>query len=275
MRFASADDFIGALRGSHSHDMAVGVMALIVTLLAQQFGYGLLTGVARILARTGLALVAGGTLVMTVMYVAMGFTSWSPPTLFVSGTGGANGIAGDDIVTGILIMGGGVLVVAAFAMGHSGKVASVVQRPVRLAAVWAWVLSFASIVVVGYAIEMNETYFGAGDSHASGAAKDAVFTWLHQDVGLFLLPALVLVMLAVERLVDHGHPGWIGWATITGATVSFIGGLVWVFIDPALRGPGYVISTVGLLIVGAALLATLWWGISSVALDSALPHRQA
>jgi hypothetical protein len=30
----------------------------------------------------------------------------------------------------------------------------------------SWVLSFATIVVAGYAIEMNEVYFGAGDPDA-------------------------------------------------------------------------------------------------------------
>lgn len=265
MRFAgfgSAGDFIGALRGAHSHDMAVGSMALAVALLAQQFGYALLTGVPRLLARMGLVLVAGGTALMTVMYAAMGFTTWSPPTLFVSGSGGANGIAGDDIITGILIMGGGLLVGIAFALAHGDRLPALGRRPVRLAAVWAWVLSFASVAVAGYAIEMNETFYGAGDPHASGAAKDAVFTWLHQDLGLFLLPTLVLVMVAVERLVDRGHPGWIGWATIAGSSVAFVGGFIWVFLDSTLHGPGFVVSTVGLLVVGAALLATLWWGLA-------------
>jgi hypothetical protein len=271
--FGAVGDFVGALRGAHSHDMAVGVMALTVALLAQQFGYGLLTGAPRLLARAGMALVAGGTALMSVMYAAMGFSTWSPPTLFVSGTGGANGIAGDDIITGILIMGGGVLVGAAFAVEHGGRLPSLIRRPVRLAAVWAWLLSFASVTVAGYAIELHETYYGAGDAHARGAAHDAVFTWLHQDLGLFLLPALVLVMLAVERLVDHGHPGWIGWATIVGTSIAFVGGFVWVFVDSTVRGPGYVVSTVGLLVVGTALLATLWWGLAGHVRPVAGIHR--
>jgi hypothetical protein len=115
--------------------------------------------------------------------------------------------------------------------------------------------------VAGYAIEMNEVFFGAGDPKAAGAANDAVFTWLHQDIGLFLLPAIVLVMLAVERLVNHGYPGWIGWTAIVGTSITFLGGLVYVFVTPALYGPGYIISTVGLVVVGLALLATLWWGV--------------
>ena len=95
----------------------------------------------------------------------------------------------------------------------------------------------------------------------AGATNDAIFTWLHQDVGLFLLPTLVLVMLAVERLVDRGHPGWIGWTTILGTTVAVAGGFIWVFLDPSLRGSGYVVASIGMLLVGVALPATLWWGV--------------
>lgn len=254
--FASSDDFTGALVGSHSHEMAVAVMALIVSLLAQQFGYGIHKGVSRALATTGLALVTVGTVVMTAMYVAAAFSTWSPPAWFVSGPGGANGIASDDVISGILVMGGGVLVAAALVIGRQ-----LFRRPLRLAAAWAWVLSFATVVVAGYAIEMNEVYFGAGDPKAAGAVNDAIFTWLHQDIGLFLLPAIVLVMLAVERLINTRpqRPGVIAWTTIAGTTITFIGGLVYVFVSPTLYGSGYIITTVGLVVMGIALLATLWW----------------
>ena len=108
-------------------------------------------------------------------------------------------------------MGGGVLVATVLVAGRS-----LFRRPARLAA--AWVLSFATLVVAGYAIEMNEMYFGAGDPKAAGAANDAVFTWLHQDIGLFLLSTIVLVMLAVERLIKTRpqRPGVIAWTTIAG-----------------------------------------------------------
>jgi hypothetical protein len=253
--FASSDDFTGALVGSHSHEMAVAAMALTVVLFAVQFGSRLQAGTRKALVTTGLAIVAAGTVVVTAMYLAAGFTTWSPPAWFVSG---ANGIASDDVISGILVMGGGVLVAAALVVGRS-----LFRKPVRLAAAWAWVLSFATVVVAGYAIEMNEVYFGAGDPTAVGAANDAVFTWLHQDIGLFLLPTIVLVMLAVERLINTRpqRRGLIGWTAIVGTTITFVGGLVYVFVNPTLYGPGYIISTVGLVVVGLALLATLWWGV--------------
>jgi hypothetical protein len=254
--FGSVDDFAGALVGSHSHEMAVGVMALVIVLAAQQFGYSALNGVPKVLARAGVGLIASGIIVMTAIYVWSAISQWAPPTLFVSGAGGANGIAGDDVVTGVLVMGGGVLVVAAFAL-----LGSVLRQPLRVAALWAWVLSFATVVIAGFAIELNEVYFGAGDPTAAGARNDAIFTWLHQDIGLFLLPATVLVMLVAERLIGRlGATRVIGWTTLAGTTIAFIGGMVYVFVDPALHGTGYVITSIGLLVLGMALLATLWWG---------------
>ena len=264
--FAKQDDLTAALAGSHSHEMAVGAMALAVVLLAQQFGYARLGGAPRRVARLGMGMVAVGTALMTITYLAMGLTTWAPPTLFVSGPKGANGIAGDDVVTGVLVMFGGLVVIASLAMARLGPAPVSFLRPVRFAAVWSWLLSFATVVMAGYAIEMNEAYFGAGDAAAPGAAQDAVFTWFHQDVGLFLLPTIVVVMLVVERLrlVDRGSAWWIGGAMAVGTTMVFLGGLIWVFFDPVLYGLGYVVATIGLSVVGVALLTSLWHGVSGL-----------
>jgi hypothetical protein len=252
------DDLSANLIGSHSHDMVVGVMALSVAIAAHQFGFDRLTGAARAVSRLGLAMVASGVVVMTVLYVAMGFTTFDPGAYFTS-AGGTNGIAGDDIVTGVLVMAGGLIALLSFAFVARDRAGSLLGHPVRLAALWAWVLSFATVVVAGYAIELNEVHFGAGDA-APGAANDAVYTWLHQDIGLFLLPTMIIVMLVVERLVAHRYQGPIAWMVLAGTSLTFVGGLVFVFLDPALHGSGYLLSTIGLLVVGAALLATLWWG---------------
>jgi hypothetical protein len=262
---ASSDDFTKALVGSHSHEMAVAAMALIVVLFAQQFSHGMQKRVSHALASAGMVMVAAGVVVVTAMYVTAAFTTWSPPPWFVNGPDGANGIASDDVISGILIMGGGVLVAAALVVGRS-----LLHRPVRLAAAWAWVLSFATVVVAGYAIEMNTVFFGAGDPKAAGAANDAIFTWLHQDIGLFLLPAIVVVMLAVERLIKHTRASWIGWTAIAGTSITFVGSLIYVFVTPEIYGLGYVVTTAGLAVVGVALVATLWWGVTG-AIEHA-PH---
>jgi hypothetical protein len=72
-------------------------MALTAVLLAQQFGSRIGTGVRRALVTTGLIMVAAGTVIVTVMYLAAAFTTWPPPAWFVSGPDGANGIASDDV----------------------------------------------------------------------------------------------------------------------------------------------------------------------------------
>jgi hypothetical protein len=244
---------------SHSHEMVVATMALIVALAAQQFRYASLEGASRALARVGLGAIVAGTIGMSCIYIAAAFTTWEPPTWLTSHQG-TNGIASDDIVTGVLVMGGGLLVLAAYALVGAGKLASLRRRPVRAATLWAWALSFATVVVAGYAIELDETYFGQGDPKAAGAAKDAVYTWIHQDIGLFLLPTLALVMLAVEHLIVRRRQGVIGLTTIAGMSIAFVGTLIFVFVDPARHGAGYVVSTIGLAVIGAALLATIWFG---------------
>jgi len=124
--------------------------------------------------------------------------------------------------------------------------------------------------VAGFVIELHETYFGAG-SAASGAAKDAVFTWLHQDIGLLLLPAMALIMVIVERLVARRYQAVIAWGAISGTSLVFAGGLVFVFITPALHGVGFVITTIGLVIVGATLLSALWALVRSAPVSARMP----
>jgi hypothetical protein len=253
-RFTTVDRFLEALRLSHSHQMAMGVMGLAVALLSQQFGYGILQGRARTVTRVGLIMVVVGTAAMTAIYLLMGFVSWQPPYLFSSSPSGPDGIPAHDAVTGVLIVGGGVVAWGGLGLGR------LIRGPIRWAAAWSWVASFALVVLVGYYIQLHEGFFGAGNLSARGAEQDALFTWLHQGFGFFLLPAMVLEMLVAERLVKRGHPAWIGWATTTGVSVVFAGSLIWLFVNPALYGPGYFVSATGLLIMGAGLLATLWWG---------------
>jgi hypothetical protein len=251
--FDSQDSFTGALVGSHSHDMAVAAMALTAVIVAQYFGYATAKGTAFLVSRIGAGMIAAGVIVMTAIYGWSGVTTWAPPTLFVTGP---SGIPSDDIVTGILVMGGGVVTLLALA-----NLRTIFSRPVSLAAVWAWILSVATVAVAGYSIEMNTGFFGAGDPQARGAAHDAIFTWFHQDVGLFLLPTIVLVMLVVALLVGQKEGALIGWLAIAGTTVLFAGGMFWVFINSDLYGPGYWLSTFGLLVVGTAILGTLYDGV--------------
>ena len=255
--FSKVDDWTGALVGSHSHEMAVSAMALVVTLAAVQFGYKNLIGATRNVARVGMGMIAVGVVGTSALYLLGGFSTIAVPGFLTDGLTFTNGsIPPDDLFAGVMMMGGGVIVMAAF-------LKSLVHSPVRLAAAWAWVLSFATVAVAGYAIEVNTAnFFGAGDAKAKGAANDAIFTWMHQDIGLFLLPTVLAVMLAVELLVSSkARSKIIGLAAIGGTTLLFVGSMVWVFVSPTLYGAGYIISAAGLLVVGATLLATIHYSL--------------
>ncbi len=225
--FDSQDSFVGALIGSHSHEMAVAAMALTAVIVTQHFGYATLKGTPKLIAQIGVGMIAVGVVAVSAIYIAGVVSQYAPPNL---GTD-PNLIPGDDLVSGILVMGGGAVALLAVA-----NLRTIFSRPTTLAAVWAWILSVATVAVAGYSIELNTTHFGAGDPNAAGASSDAIFTWFHQDVGLFLLPTIVLVMLVIQRLIGQRGTSWIGWFVIAGTTALFLGGMVWVFIDSVPRG---------------------------------------
>ena len=244
--FASTNDFAAALSGSHSHQMVVAAMGGAIVLLALTFGFNTIKGMPKAIARMGLSIVALGIVVMTVMYIAVAFSTWQPPNI--------GAVAGDDIVTGMLVMGGGLVVIASVLGARLKTVGSA-----GLVAGWAWLLSFLTIVVAGYYIEQNEGFFGAG-APAAGAANDAVFNFFHQDVGLFLFPALVLALVAIKLYLADRHQPVVSWLIAAGGAILVAGGGIWVFSNPALHGSGYDISAIGLAIIMLGILITLWWG---------------
>ena len=251
---------------AHSREMVAAVMSLLVALAAQQFGAPRLGRASRAVVRAGLLTVTAGLLLTAAVYVAMGITAWEPPALFQLG-GGSNGILLDQLVLGLTVMLGGAVTLVALAVGRG------LLHPLRLVAAWSWLLSFATVVVAGYAIELDETYFGAGDPGAAGAPKDAVFTWLHQDVGLFLLPALVLVMVLAERHLGLRLGRRVAWLAAVGASVTFVGVMVWVFVDPRLHGAGYAICTTGIAVIGLAVIVADWAGLRRPAEPAAAEER--
>ncbi|HYL08621.1 MAG TPA: hypothetical protein VEU76_08720, partial [Candidatus Udaeobacter sp.] len=205
--FDSQDGFVGALVGSHSHEMAVAAMGLTALIAIQFLGYSTVTGAAKLFARIGVAMIGAGILVVSVIYIAGTVSQYAPPSVF------DGRIPGDDVVSGVLVMGGGIVALLAVV-----NLRTLLQRPVSLATAWAFVLSVATVAAAGYSVELHESFFGAGDQTAAGAGNDAIFTWFHQDVGLFLLPTIVLVMLAVQLLIGRKDSGWIGWAAAAGTT---------------------------------------------------------
>ena len=266
-RFAGekVTDLQANLTGSHSHEMAVAFSSFVIAAGVAFFAERRLPTPGAVIRRVGLLAVAVGVMGFTIMYVAAGFSTWAIPTWFQS-AGGTNGVATDDLVTGLAMVGGFVAL--------AGSLAARVARPHLAVGCcrWTWLLSVGLVAASGYWIELHETHFGAGDPKSAGASADAVFTWFHQDIGLFLLPLVTAVMLATAHLVDPNHRTAVALAAITGSSVLFLGGMVYVFVDPAIHGAGYVISTIGLLVLGSALLASIWWGFAAKFLHN---HRRA
>ncbi|RIV20897.1 hypothetical protein D2Q93_11165 [Alicyclobacillaceae bacterium I2511] len=253
-------DFDANLITSHSHEIVVAVLALLVAVVAQRFGYLSLQAGAKALAQVGGWFVMAGTVLMTVIYVVGGITAAEPPALFTFGPGGVNGLAGDDLVTGVGVMIGGLLLMLGLILNKSDKgnsLESPSSRYTLVAVAWSWLLLVATVVLAGYYIEFNEVYFGVGDPHAPGAAADAVFTFAHQDFAFYMLPALMAILL-ITNLVLHNKEKTIAWGAISGSLITFIGVLAYVFADPKpLYSVGYVISAIGVAVMFVTLLVFL------------------
>ena len=259
---ATMGEKVGDLRDnlitSHSHEMAVALLALIVALSAERFGYQALSGGRRTLARVGLWLAVAGTVLMTTQYVVGGVTSNGPPTLFQSGPGGVNGLASDDLVTGIGVMLGGFLVLLALVLSRgSSKEISGSRRASSLGIAWSWLLLFVTVPVAGYYIELNEKTFGAG-SPAPRAVSDAVFTFFHQDFAFFLLPALMTLLLIADLYLAEKTSRLIAQGIFLGTLIIFVGGMTYVFVTPVTYGAGYVLIAAGSIVIVLAVGRFLW-----------------
>ena len=244
----SISDFSANLTTSHSHEIVVALLALLVSMIAWRFGYQSLKSGTKSIARIGLWFVMAGTVIMTIMYVLGGITSIEPPTLFTFGPGGANGLASDDLVTGIGVMIGSLLVLLALLFKNKDLHAAWGKTTLYSIAA-SWLLLVVTVVGAGYYIELNETVFGAGDPHAPGAVSDAVFTFAHQDYAFFLIPASIALML-IANIVLQNKEKAISRGIFTGIVITFIGILTYIFYDPmSIHGVGYIITAIGLFIL--------------------------
>ena len=234
---------------SHSHQMVTAVIALAVATTCAAFG---LERQGNRLLRFGLWLVAIGTVVMTLIYVVGGISIAQPPTLFAHGPGGANGLAGDDAVTGIGVFLGGTLALIGLGLEHLPDAHHRWGAAVVLAVLLITVVGF------GYYIEFHETLYGLGAADAPRAAADDVFTWFHQDFAFFLLPAVLTIMLALRWLAaDARLRRDANRALLSGVVVAFLGGMLYIFVSQARGGISFVVTTVGFAAIIAGVILAL------------------
>jgi hypothetical protein len=256
-------DWMANLIGSHSHEMVTGVLALLVATTVGAFG---LHREGSRLTRFGLWLTSLGVIGMTLVYVVAGFSVAQPPTLFAHG---ANGLAGDDLVTGVGVMLGGLLTLVGLALER------LPERGLRWFAVATSAMVFVTVVAFGYYIEFQENLYGAGDPHATRAAADAVFTWWHQDFAFFLLPSVLGILLALQRMGAAEHLRHLaGWTLVSGAVIAFVGGLMYIFVDPSRFGPSFSVTSLGLFVLAAGVVVAIWslFLPTSSARDVQSPH---
>lgn len=257
---------------SHSHEMVMALIATVIGTLAWHYGQRRQAAQpAPMAALVGLAMVAFGVVGMTIVYVVAGFTAAQPPTLFAFGPGGVSGIAGDDLVTGVFILVGGMLAWLGFliAQMHDAERPS----PAWQAIVVSLVLTVLTVVGGGYAIELHEAYFGAGNPKAAGAVADATFTLWHQQFAFFLIPAVIALVYLADRLLSPRLSAAIARTMLVGLVVAFLGGLFYVFVVPGLITWGYVVVAVGFALVLYAV-ARMWWGLQPQHAASRAPTAQ-
>ncbi len=240
-------EWMANLITSHSHEMVVGVLAFLVALTVASFGVQRDT-LSR-WTRFGLWWTTVGIIATTFVYVVAGFSVAQPPTLFAHGV---NGLAGDDLVTGVGVMFGGLITLVGLAQER------LPERVLRWSAVAVNAFLFVTVVVTGYYIEFHETAYGMGNPHARLAANDAVFTWWHQDFAFFLLPAILGVLLAIYRLQVPQRTRQLATAGLVGgAFVAFLAGMDYIFGDPAIHGSAFVIASIGIFLVVVGLATAI------------------
>ena len=239
---------------SHSHLMLPSVMAAIVALTPAVYGYGKWEKKEKAVSTIGFVIMVVGLLLSMCVYIVSGVGNYVIPTLFQSGPNGVNGLAMDDMITGIVGLGAAVVLVALVSYARKGKTTDgrmLLKDPLFLSVVAAWLFIYLLIPVTGYYIEFNESFYGLGGAVASaaGAAFDAAYTRFHQDFAFFLLPALVTAILIFDVFGIAGKTRrTVGLLFLVGSTITFVFG--WVYAMVTLDMVFLYVATLGGLLMG-------------------------
>ncbi len=239
----SSSTLMGNIITSHSHGMLPSFMAGIVFLAAEAFGYSKLDGIRKQIARVSVGIMLAGIALYSGIYAVSTIGTFVIPAWFPSGAGGANGIAMDDTMTGLV--GVGALLLAAIMVpeirGSFRNLTDAAKRrfnPVRLAVYMTYFMSCVAMFVYGYFIEMNETRYGAASvASASQVVDDQIFTRAHLLLVFGSLPVIAVFLLAAELLSDTSGVGArlknvMSGLVIVGMLLSTGGLGIWTFTAP-------------------------------------------
>jgi len=236
--------------GSHSHLMLPSVMAAIVALAPAVYGYAKWEKNEKGLSTLGFLIMVAGLLGSIWIYVVSGVGNYAIPTLFQS-PDGVNGIAMDDIITGIVALGSALVLIALLV--HAKKTKSVdgtilLKDYLFLTLIVAWLCIYLLIPITGYYIELNQSFY-----HAAGAGFDAAYTRFHQDFTFFMLPALVTSILIFETFGISGKARRnVGRLYLGGVIITFVFGVV------------YTLFTLDMVSLSIAALGGLMIGIGAL-----------
>ncbi|MCL4344630.1 MAG: hypothetical protein JRM84_07160 [Nitrososphaerota archaeon] len=237
---------------SHSHLMLPVIMAGIVVMVAAVYGFGSSwKGIEKRLTVAGIAIMALAMLTAAVIYIISGVGNYVIPTLFSSGPNGVNGLAMDDLITGIIGL-GALFVFAALVINRRKNL---VSDPLFLSLIVGWLLIYLTIPVTGYWIEFHEAFYGAAGAlpGAAGALFDAAYTRFHQDFAFFLLPSLVTAIMAFEIYGISGRNRTIvGYLFLSGEIIAFVFGELYSLIFLSL--PFIVGAAFGLALIMAGVV---------------------
>jgi hypothetical protein len=246
--------------GSHSHLMLIALMAGVVALVALAFGFEKWGKNQRRVANFGFAVMIAALLLALWEYVAAGVGNFQIPNFFVNDV---NGVAGDDLTTGVVGL-GAVFVLAAL-IAHSrgsltGEGRPLLRDPLFLSVVGAWITIYLVIPVTGFYINFNETFF-----KNAGINFDEAFNRFHQDFGFYLLPSLVTLLVGLHTFgIGPRVRRYVGYLSIAGILMAFVFGETYTLLAAGYTTPyvGQVYTLVplaslflDLAVLGGALIA--------------------
>jgi hypothetical protein len=207
--------------GSHSHLMLIALMAGVVALVAVSFGYYENWGKkSKRVANFGFSVMIVALLGALAMYVAAGAGNYQIPSFFVNGV---NGVAADDMTTGVVGLGAAFVLVGMLAhsrgsLSEFGK--PLYKDPLFVAVVFAWITIYLVIPATGFFINFNETFF-----QGAGIGLDDAFNRFHQDFGFYLLPSLVTLLITLQTFgITARVKRYVGFLTVTGVAMAFFFG---------------------------------------------------
>ncbi len=235
---------------SHSHLMLPALMAGVIGLVAAFYGYDKWSANEKLIAGFGFLVMIGALFATNWIYVVSGVGNYATPTLFVSGPAGANGIAADDVITGIVGIGGFFVLLALLMESRRGTThegVKLLKDPLFLSIIVSWITIYLVIPVTGYYIEMNEFFYQAG-----GMGFDDAFNRFHQDFGFFLLPALVSAALALGAFQISGKTRKIvGYLFMSGVAMAFVFGEIYAMFT--LNPVALYLAALGGIMIGIGL----------------------